>query len=99
DLSSWIDPRLPEEFQRLCEHHHSILQTYSPPASGGVVTLLRARAQPLFGRHEPDLGWRWLAVGRVTTPPVPGNHATLLREPRLRALASTLPTALDGVAD
>ena len=99
DLSSWLDPRLPEEFLRFCEHNYSILQAYSPVASGGVVTVLRARVQPLFGRHEPDLGWGRLAAGRVTTLLVPGNHDSILREPRVQALASALQAALDGVAD
>src|SRR5262249_9788131 len=99
DISSWIDPRLPEEFQQFCEHNYSILRAYSPAVYDGVVTIIRARAQPLFGTHEPDLGWGRLAVGELTTRWVPGSHDSILRKPGVRILASALQAALDGVAD
>jgi amino acid adenylation domain-containing protein len=99
DISSWFNSRVPEEFLALCEHNYRSLLAYAPSIYPGAVTFFRARAQPLFGPHEPDLGWERLAAGGVTTHVVPGNHLSILREPQVGALAKILQAALDRAAD
>jgi amino acid adenylation domain-containing protein len=69
-------------------------RAYTPRPYPGRVTLFRARVQPLFGCHRPDLGWGEAARGGVEVHVVPGNHATMLREPGVRALAASLSAAL-----
>jgi thioesterase domain-containing protein len=99
DFNSWINPRLPEECRALCEHNYRTLLAYAPGDYPGAVTVFRARAQPLFVRYEPDLGWGRLAAGGVTTHVVPGNHVSILREPQVGALSAALQAALDRAAD
>jgi amino acid adenylation domain-containing protein len=70
-------------------------RAYTPRPYPGRVTLFRARVQPLLGCHRPDLGWGEMARGGGEVHVVPGNHATMLREPGVRALAASLSAALE----
>jgi amino acid adenylation domain-containing protein len=63
---------------------------YVPHAFPGRVTLFRASEQLDKERSAEDLGWGALAMGGVTVHQVPGDHATLIREPNVRVLAEKL---------
>jgi thioesterase domain-containing protein len=82
--------RPPEQFLRLMENHYQALREYAPKPYPGRVVLFRARTRPLFRLHGYDLGWGALARGGLTVIPIPGNHETLLREPRVGVLAAAL---------
>jgi thioesterase domain-containing protein len=74
--------------------HYQALREYAPAVYAGRVTLFRARTRPLFREHGPDLGWGRLAGGGLEVVDVPGNHDTVLREPRVRTLAQALQARL-----
>ncbi len=58
--------------------------------------MLRARAQPLLWLFDdPTLGWRPLARGDVVLHRLPGNHATMMAEPRVQDLAERLRACID----
>lgn len=46
---------------------------------------------------DPRLGWSKLARGRLDVYRVPGNHSSMLQEPNVKALASTLKLVLNEV--
>ena len=71
-----------------------LLRRYRPGPYGGRVVLFRVRALPLLSWSREDMGW-----GSLTrTPPevryIPGDHATMLREPDVAALAAEIKSAL-----
>ena len=88
----------PEKFSPLIRPtlaaHYRAVKDYWANAYDGPITLFRARVQPLFGSHAPDLGWSAIAADGVTIHIVPGNHDTLLDEPFVKALAERLSYAL-----
>jgi thioesterase domain-containing protein/acyl carrier protein len=90
--------RVPECFGRVMAAHYQALRDYRPRPYPGRVTLFRARTRPLFRLHGWDLGWGALAGGGLEVVAIPGNHETLLREPRVRVLATALKERLRGVA-
>ena len=97
DLEEALDvSRLSEAQRRLMESHLRAEKEYAPQAYPGRVALFRARIQPLFGSHRPDLGWGKVAGGGVEVHVVPGDHLTLLREPQVQALAGRLSAVLAG---
>jgi thioesterase domain-containing protein len=67
--------------------HYAAIMAYRPRRYAGRVVVLKARARPLFGSPERDLGWsRWVS-GPVAISWIPGSHETILREPYVRAVA------------
>jgi thioesterase domain-containing protein len=74
--------------------HFQALRDYAPRVYPGRVTLFRAQTTPLFRLHGRDLGWRKLAGGGLDIIDVPANHETIMKEPRVRALAKALGAAL-----
>jgi thioesterase domain-containing protein/acyl carrier protein len=81
---------IPDEFRQLVETHYRALRAYKPEVYPGVVTLLKARVRPLFRLHGKDLGWSGLAGGGLDVVEIPGNHETMLTEPKVRTLAEAL---------
>ncbi|MFL5339539.1 MAG: amino acid adenylation domain-containing protein [Gemmataceae bacterium] len=75
--------------------HYRTLKRYALRPYTGHVTLFRARVQPLFGSHRPDLGWGEFAR-RVTVHVIPGDHEALITEPHVVQLADALSLALPG---
>ncbi len=63
-----------------------------PGPPGPVPRRRRARPRP----DRPDAGLGRLAGGGVTVYDVPGDHATILKTPGVRALAEALRSELDG---
>jgi thioesterase domain-containing protein/acyl carrier protein len=91
--------RVPESFRQLMERHYAALREYQPVPYPGHVTLFRARARPLFRLYGWDLGWQALAGGRLDVVPIPGNHASLLKEPHVRTLAGALKERIRAAVD
>jgi amino acid adenylation domain-containing protein len=74
-----------------------VLREYEPGPYDGQITLLRAIDRLLDSDEERDdhtWGWDRLA-SHVRVRSVPGNHATLGKEPHVRVLATHLRACLD----
>jgi thioesterase domain-containing protein len=70
--------------------HHAAIFAYQPRSYDGPVMVVRARARPLRGPFEADLGWRRMVSGALSVVPVPGSHETFLREPYVGAVAEAI---------
>jgi amino acid adenylation domain-containing protein len=81
-------------YRRMMEANLRALREYIPKVYPGRVTLLRARARPLFEASEFDLGWGGWVKGGVVVRTIPGNHETLMKEPFVQNLAARLKAAL-----
>jgi len=88
--------RLTEPFRQLIETHYQALRDYVPKVYPGPVALFRAQTRPLFRLHGHDLGWKKLAGGGLKVFSIPGNHQTILREPRVGILARALAAQLQN---
>jgi thioesterase domain-containing protein len=70
--------------------HLAAVYAYRPCGYDGRVMVVRARARPLRGPFDPDLGWKRMVPGAVSVVPVPGSHETFLREPYVRTVAEEI---------
>jgi thioesterase domain-containing protein/acyl carrier protein len=84
----------PESIQRTIIANLQAFNTYVPTTYPGRVTLFRASSQPLFGPHQPDLGWGMFAAGGVEVHEIPGAHDTILNQPHVQVLARELRASL-----
>jgi thioesterase domain-containing protein len=64
--------------------------TLEPPRFGGRLVLFRASQQPFSIYPDPTSGWGVLAGDRLEVYAVPGNHTTIIYEPRVGVLAEKL---------
>jgi thioesterase domain-containing protein len=71
------------------------LGRYRPRSYEGRITLFRARRQAPGTGNDPTLGWGAIARGGVEIHPMPGYHAAMISEPRVRALVPELRACLD----
>jgi amino acid adenylation domain-containing protein len=67
---------------------------YNPKTYPGKITLFRATDLGGGIRHDHDMGWRPLAGAGVETHLIPGYHAHIVLEPRVRLLAKELTAVL-----
>jgi thioesterase domain-containing protein len=81
-----------------------VAQNYQPQIYDGPLTMLRATdidpedvkfMKELF--DDPTLGWGELSTHPVDIRYVPGNHATIGREPHVSALAEALNDCLNNL--
>ncbi len=86
--------QLSDTVRRIYELSYLAGRRYRAKQYAGAVTLFRATARPVFGRHEPDLGWSRIARS-VSVRHVPGNHLDMLSRPYVIQLARELGAALD----
>jgi thioesterase domain-containing protein len=75
--------------------HYAAVMAYRPRNYAGRVMVLKARARPLFGSPEPDLGWSRMVSGPVAVSWIPGSHETMLREPYVREVARHIRLGID----
>jgi amino acid adenylation domain-containing protein len=97
--SVWCRPnirrKLPAHLRSISLSLRTVLERYRPEPYPGRVTLVRARAQPIFRIRTFDLGWGTLA-SQVDVKVITGcHHHALVREPHVRRVARLLQTALD----
>jgi amino acid adenylation domain-containing protein len=64
-------------------NRYDILLNYNPQTYGGKLTLLRARVRDVKGYSDPNGGWGGLALGGVDVFEIPGDHLTMLVQPKL----------------
>jgi aspartate racemase len=67
---------------------------YNPKVYPGRVTLFRATKLPRVFNHDPQMGWGRLAGGGLEAHLIPGYHAHIVLEPRVRLLAEQLMACL-----
>lgn len=74
---------------------------YRPEDNGQDIVLVRADEplpevlEVMHGaagslHHQPDNGWRRMTSGRIEVTGVPGNHLSMMEEPRVARLARTV---------
>ncbi|HEX2569056.1 MAG TPA: amino acid adenylation domain-containing protein [Polyangia bacterium] len=68
---------------------------FRPLPGPGKITLFRARRQPPGIAPDPWLGWGGYAEGGIEIHEVPGYHAAMISEPRVRFLAEELRRCLE----
>ncbi|MFT3924998.1 MAG: beta-ketoacyl synthase N-terminal-like domain-containing protein [Myxococcales bacterium] len=75
------------------------IQGYAPPNYPGDAVLFRVRTNRAAGDFEymrdEHNGWGGVIQGALQVIEVPGNHASLLDEPHVRALAQRVRSSLD----
>jgi thioesterase domain-containing protein len=69
-------------------------RSYKPDVYPGKITLFRASQLGRGTSHDPKMGWDRLAGGGLETHVIPGYHAHIILEPRVRVLAEKLTAAL-----
>ncbi len=88
--------QLPDAIRLMYQRDFEAFLHYQPTGRCSSVTLFRSRAQPLFGSHEPDLGWRAVCRGQVEVRHIVGNHSSILFRPHVEQLAAELRAALEA---
>jgi thioesterase domain-containing protein/acyl transferase domain-containing protein len=86
---------LPESVRRVFELNFTAFRNYRPQGRCGSVTLFRAHIQPIFGPHQPDLGWGNVSRETVHVRTILGSHSSILESPHVGQLAEQLLAALD----
>jgi len=67
---------------------------YKPQSYAGKLTLFRASHQPPGSYPDPTLGWSQVIGDRLEIHEVPGYHAAIVSEPRVRTLIGPLRQCL-----
>ena len=87
----------PARFREEVTARYNAIKRYNPQPYAGTITLFRARAQSLVGRHDRHLGWVDLAAGGIEVFDVPGHHDSCVSEPHVRHLADRLNAQLAAI--
>lgn len=85
--------QIPKANHEFMELHYRAYREYRPDFYPGRVTLFKARASPLFFTGSSPKLWHRLAR-EVAVRRIPGNHLSMLREPRVRLFAEALEASL-----
>jgi thioesterase domain-containing protein/acyl carrier protein len=86
---------LPQRLRNVSESLTLAALRYIPEPYDGHAVLFRARETPRTFARDPAKGWYGL-IGALSIRDVPGDHATMLREPGVRVLAGELRNCLDS---
>ena len=81
------DRTLPRALRDLQMYHREALRGYRLQPFPGRVTVFRAAERGVSSNYDSQMGWGHLALGGVEIHEVPGDHATLVKEPHVRVLA------------
>jgi amino acid adenylation domain-containing protein len=91
--------RIDNGFKVLAEQHErdvlKAFEEYVPQPYPGRVTLFRASRQPAGYNNAYDLGWGELAGGGLEINEVPGEHGSIVVEPRVGTLAQKLKRCIE----
>jgi hypothetical protein len=74
--------------------HLAAVRAYRPRTYAGRVLVVKARARPLTGPFEVDLGWTRVVSMPPSVVTAPGSHETMLREPYVGHVAEFMRRAL-----
>ena len=86
---------VPPALEEVQSHSYIAWMNYKPTPYPGAITLFRATNQPLGIVPDPTLGWKDLPAGGVEIHDVPGYHAAIVSEPRVRFLVAKLRPLLE----
>ena len=86
---------VPPALEEVQSHSYLAWMNYKPAPYSGPITLFRATNQPLGIVPDPTLGWKPFAAGGVEIHDVPGYHAAIVSEPRVRFLVAKLRPLLE----
>ena len=86
---------VPPALEEAQSHCYLAWMNYKPAPYPGAITLFRATNQPLGIVPDPTLGWKDLPAGGVEIHVVPGYHAAIVSEPRVRFLVAKLRPLLE----
>ena len=86
---------VPPALEEVQSHSYLAWMNYKPAPYSGPITLFRATNQPLGIVPDPTLGWKSLALGGIEIHDVPGYHAAIVSEPRVRFLVEKLRPLLE----
>jgi amino acid adenylation domain-containing protein len=85
----------PEAFRNMLQTQFLAFQAYDPEPFPGRITLIRARALPLFRPCDPEMGWGRLALGGVEVKIISGSHLLMLQRPQVESLGAALKASLN----
>ena len=74
------------------------LKTWEPPIYPGRITLLRSGERSVDPDFDPRSGWARKATGGVEIVDIPGQHATMLRDPNVQLVAQRVAESIDAAA-
>jgi thioesterase domain-containing protein len=90
-----IGRRLPPDLEEVRNAVNEAVARYRPLPYEGRITLFRARRQAPGTTDDPTLGWGAIAREGVEIIPMPGYHAAMISQPRVRELVPALRDALE----
>jgi amino acid adenylation domain-containing protein len=91
--------RLPESLVASHRRMAEARRKFTPRPYSGKITLFRATNQPRGIVPDETLGWGPLALGGLEIHDVPGFHADIVLEPRVRFLVEKLRPCLERALD
>lgn len=93
---TWRHRPLPVRLRDNVKLFTAVASRYRPKPYPGRITLFKAAEQRAEFGPDPGLGWGGVAGGGVEIFEVPGDHITILDQPRVVELAEQLRMCLDA---
>jgi aspartate racemase len=92
----WRQRPLPVRLQDTLKMFTAVSLLYRPEPYPGRITLFKAAEEAAEYGPDPKMGWGGLARGGVEVVEVPGDHMSILDQPRVAELADRLRSYLDA---
>lgn len=86
---------IPKDLQETPGFIREASVAYDPRPYDGDVVLYRSKQQPPGAAVEETLGWDAVVRGKITVIELPGMHATMIAEPRVRYLVEAFRPVLE----
>ncbi len=86
---------IPKDLQESPGFIKEASMAYVAPPYDGDVVLFRSKLQPPGCKYDETLGWSKVVRGKLTLAELPGMHATMVLEPRVRFLVEALGPILE----
>ncbi len=91
----WRQRPVPVRLRDNLKLFSALARAYRPQLYDGLITLFKAVEQSAEFGPDPSLGWACVARQGVDVHEVPGDHMTILDEPRVATLADRLRACID----
>jgi thioesterase domain-containing protein/acyl carrier protein len=92
----WRQRPIPVRLRDTLKLFTAVALRFRPTVYPGRITLFKAAEQRAEFGPDPQLGWGVVARGGVEVYEVPGDHMTILDQPRVAVLAKRLRSCLDA---
>lgn len=86
---------IPKDLQETPGFIREASVAFVPQPYDGDLVLFRSNKQPPGAALQPTLGWDSVVRGKITVVELPGMHATMIAEPRVRYLVEALRPVLE----